>query len=145
MLQLAKYSFTQFWLLTVKISCLLLMGKILCNIRLLEIYFEQMRWTFSVRNIFFHIQLHALGVTPTTELSFDTDCMRMLESLYEDQGDTISLHYGGSNLVHRVQSYRKKGISSHSNDILQTLARYYKNSFSGRGLPISLWRGEEGG
>jgi len=89
--------------------------------------------------------LHALGVTPTTELSFDTDCMRMLESLYEDQGDTISLHYGGSNLVHRVQSYRKKGISSHSNDILQTLARYYKNSFSGRGLPISLWRGEEGG
>lgn len=79
-----------------------------------------------------YLQLHALGVTPTTELLFDTDCVRMLEALYEDQGDTVALQYGGSNLVHRVQSYRKTDmISSHSNDILQTLARYYKNSFSG--------------
>lgn len=56
----------------------------------------------------------------------------MLETLYEDQGDTIALQYGGSNLVHRVQSYRKTDmLTSHSNDILQTLSRYYSNSFSG--------------
>ncbi|XP_067951044.1 polyphosphoinositide phosphatase-like [Watersipora subatra] len=86
---------------------------------------------FSVGKHALGHQLHALGVTPSTELFFDTDCVSMLEALYEDQGDTIALQYGGSNLVHRVQSYRKTDLlSAHSNDILQTLARYYKNSFS---------------
>ena len=81
--------------------------------------------------------MHALGIIPSTELFFDTDCVRMLDALYEDQGDTISLQYGGSNMVHRVQTYRKTDLlAAHSNDILQTLARYYKNSFSGNTLAV---------
>lgn len=77
------------------------------------------------------LQLHALGVLLHPELDFDTDTIRMLEELYEDQGDTIALQYGGSQLVHRIKTYRKIApLSSHSRDIMQTLSRYYSNTFS---------------
>uniref|UniRef100_A0A8C4QV97 FIG4 phosphoinositide 5-phosphatase n=1 Tax=Eptatretus burgeri TaxID=7764 RepID=A0A8C4QV97_EPTBU len=56
---------------------------------------------------------------------------RLLEELYEDHGDTLALQYGGSHLVHRVRTYRKIAPwTSHSRDILQTLSRYYNNTFS---------------
>ena len=67
----------------------------------------------------------------TNTLAFDTDCVRMLESLYEDHGDTLALQYGGSQLVHRIQTYRKTAPwASQGNDIMQTLSRYYSNTFS---------------
>ncbi|XP_054714497.1 polyphosphoinositide phosphatase-like [Uloborus diversus] len=76
-------------------------------------------------------QLYFLGVLEHPKLEFDTDCVRMLEELYEDHGDTLALQYGGSQLVHRVKTYRKIApLSSHSRDILQTLSRYYSNTFS---------------
>ncbi|GFQ96368.1 polyphosphoinositide phosphatase [Trichonephila clavata] len=76
-------------------------------------------------------QLYVLGVLEEPKLEFDTDCVRMLEELYEDHGDTLALQYGGSQLVHRVKTYRKIApLSSHSRDILQTLSRYYSNTFS---------------
>lgn len=52
-------------------------------------------------------QLCALGILDMPILEFDTDCVRMLESLYEDHGDTLALQYGGSQLVHRIKTYRK--------------------------------------
>jgi hypothetical protein len=53
------------------------------------------------------------------------------KQLYEDHGDTIALQYGGSQLVNRIQTYRKnKPWTSHSRDILNTVARYYSNSFT---------------
>ena len=56
----------------------------------------------------------------------------MLEEMYEDQGDTLALQYGGSNLVHRIKGYRKIAPwTSSSRDIMQTLSRYYSNAFSG--------------
>lgn len=62
----------------------------------------------------------------------------MLEELYEDQGDTVALQYGGSHLVHRIEGYRKIAPwKAHSLDILQTLSRYYSNAFSGE-LDFSL-------
>lgn len=65
------------------------------------------------------------------KLEFDTDCVRMLESLYEDHGDTLALQYGGSHLVHRVKTYRKTAPwTSQGNDIMQTCRRYYSNTFS---------------
>ncbi|XP_064627556.1 polyphosphoinositide phosphatase-like isoform X3 [Lineus longissimus] len=77
------------------------------------------------------LQLHALNVLETPELRFDSDCTRMLEELYEDHGDTLALQYGGSQLVHRIQTYRKiSPWTSHSRDIMQTLSRYYSNTFS---------------
>ncbi|KAH9381086.1 hypothetical protein HPB48_010758 [Haemaphysalis longicornis] len=76
-------------------------------------------------------QLNALGVLPWPDLFFDSDSVRMLEVLYEDHGDTLALQYGGSQLVHRVKTYRKIApLSSHSRDIMQTLSRYLSNTFS---------------
>ncbi|XP_056641119.1 polyphosphoinositide phosphatase isoform X2 [Diorhabda sublineata] len=76
-------------------------------------------------------QLCALGVIDTPNLEFDTDCVRMLESLYEDHGDTLALQYGGSQLVHRIKTYRKTAPwTSQGNDIVQTISRYYSNTFS---------------
>ncbi len=39
-------------------------------------------------------------------LKYDTDCVRILEEMYEDHGDTLALQYGGSALVHRIKTYR---------------------------------------
>ncbi|XP_014670628.1 PREDICTED: polyphosphoinositide phosphatase-like isoform X2 [Priapulus caudatus] len=77
-------------------------------------------------------QLYAMGVIETPKLQFETDVVRMLEWLYEDQGDTLALQYGGSQLVRRIQTYRKASpwITSQSRDIMQTLSRYYSNTFS---------------
>ncbi|KAH9498506.1 phosphatidylinositol-3,5-bisphosphate 5-phosphatase [Bulinus truncatus] len=76
-------------------------------------------------------QLYALGVLESPHLEFDTDCVKMLEELYEDHGDTLALQYGGSQLVHRIKGYRKLARwTSHSRDIMQTLSRYYSNNFS---------------
>ncbi|XKL65495.1 hypothetical protein PGB90_008915 [Kerria lacca] len=76
-------------------------------------------------------QLYYLGVLACPELKFDTDCVRLLEVLYEDHGDTLALQYGGSQLVHRIKTYRKTAPwTSQGNDIMQTLSRYYSNKFS---------------
>uniref|UniRef100_UPI00398E66EA polyphosphoinositide phosphatase n=1 Tax=Pristiophorus japonicus TaxID=55135 RepID=UPI00398E66EA len=76
-------------------------------------------------------QLYALGVIDKPRLQFDTDAVRLFEELYEDHGDTLSLQYGGSQLVHRVKTYRKIAPwTQHSKDIMQTLSRYYSNAFS---------------
>ncbi|KAJ2949841.1 hypothetical protein O0L34_g11156 [Tuta absoluta] len=76
-------------------------------------------------------QLYALGLIGEPVVEFDSDCARLLEGLYEDHGDTLALQYGGSQLVHRIKTYRKTAPwSSHGNDIMQTLSRYYSNTFS---------------
>ncbi|KAL4232644.1 phosphatidylinositol-3 [Mactra antiquata] len=86
---------------------------------------------FAVGKCALAYQLCALGVLSSPDLDFDTDCLRMLEELYEDQGDTIALQYGGSHLVHRIEGYRKIAPwKAHSENILQTLSRYYSNAFS---------------
>ncbi|XP_067120372.1 polyphosphoinositide phosphatase [Centruroides vittatus] len=86
---------------------------------------------FSLGKCALAFQLYALGVLESPSLEFDTDVVRMLEELYEDHGDTLALQYGGSQLVHRIKTYRKIApLSSHSRDIMQTLSRYYSNTFS---------------
>lgn len=86
---------------------------------------------FAIGKCVLGYQLCALGVLDSPSLEFDTDCVRMLESLYEDHGDTLALQYGGSQLVHRVKTYRKTAPwSSQGNDIMQTFSRYYSNTFS---------------
>ena len=60
-----------------------------------------------------------VGVLKEPQLEFDTDSVRMLEEMYEDQGDTLALQYGGSALVHRIKSYRFSQIKM----LLQGLCR----------------------
>ncbi|XP_050548305.1 polyphosphoinositide phosphatase isoform X3 [Daktulosphaira vitifoliae] len=75
--------------------------------------------------------LYYLGLLETPSLEYDTDCVRLLEVSYEDHGDTLALQYGGSQLIHRIKTYRKTAPwTSQGNDIMQTLSRYYSNTFS---------------
>ncbi|KAK2146367.1 hypothetical protein LSH36_613g00010 [Paralvinella palmiformis] len=86
---------------------------------------------FAIGKCALAFQLHALGVLDEPYLKFDTDCVRMLEDLYEDQGDALAVQYGGSQLVHRIKGYRKIAPwTSSSRDIMHTLSRYYSNAFS---------------
>ncbi|XP_063704521.1 polyphosphoinositide phosphatase [Culicoides brevitarsis] len=86
---------------------------------------------FSIGKCVLGHQLHKLGFINSPKLEFDSDCITMLESLYEDHGDTLALQYGGSQLVHRIKTYRKTAPwTSQGNDIMQTLSRYYSNTFS---------------
>lgn len=85
------------------------------------------------------LQLYALGVIVEPHLEFDSDCVRMLEELYEDHGDTLALQYGGSQLVHRIKTYRRIAPwTSQGNDIMQTLSRYYSNTFSGSHISVEI-------
>lgn len=77
-------------------------------------------------------QLYKMGFLKyPPRLEFDSDCVAMLESLYEIHGDTLALQYGGSQLVHRIKTYRKTAPwTSSGSDIVQNLSRYYSNTFS---------------
>jgi len=89
-------------------------------------------------------KLCALGVVASPHVEFDSDCVRMLEELYEDHGDTLALQYGGSQLVHRIKTYRRIAPwTSQGNDIMQTLSRYYSNTFSGTLLRLLKSRTED--
>lgn len=77
-------------------------------------------------------QLYALGALESpTQLGLDCPAYHILEEIYEDHGDTMALQYGGSQLVNRIQTYRKSSPwKTQSKDILATVARYYSNSFT---------------
>lgn len=76
-------------------------------------------------------QLHKMGFLKSPpKLEFDSDCVTMLESLYEIHGDTLALQYGGSQLVHRIKTYRKTAAwTTAGSDFMQNLSRYYSNTF----------------
>ena len=51
--------------------------------------------------------------------------------MFHDHGDIIALQYGGSALVNTMETYRKTNAwSSQSRDMIETLKRYYSNSFT---------------
>ena len=86
---------------------------------------------FAVGQCALGFQLQALGVLDTPRLDTDSDCVRMLEEMYEDHGDTLAVQYGGSQLIHRIKTYRKQSPwTSKGNDIMQTMKRYYSNTMS---------------
>ncbi|CCJ30951.1 unnamed protein product [Pneumocystis jirovecii] len=75
-------------------------------------------------------QLFALGVIREPVLNYDTDAINLLTEMYHDHGDTIALQYGGSHLVNTMSTYRKiNHWSSHSRDIIESIRRFYTNSF----------------
>ena len=65
------------------------------------------------------------------ELDLDSDACKILIEMYHDHGDTIARQYGGSQLVNTFDTYRKgSGWTSHSRDLLNSIRRYYSNSFT---------------
>ncbi|XP_058447732.1 polyphosphoinositide phosphatase [Malaya genurostris] len=86
---------------------------------------------FAIGKCALAYQLYELGFLKERKLEFESECVTMLENLYEDHGDTLALQYGGSQLVHRIKTYRKTAAwASQGNDIIQTLSRYCSNTFS---------------
>ncbi|OQV11833.1 Polyphosphoinositide phosphatase [Hypsibius exemplaris] len=85
---------------------------------------------FVVGKCVLGLQVYALGLTDSPHLDFDTDAVRMLEDMFEDIGNVLALQYGGSQLVHRVDSYRQHGWGTNSKDWMRTISRYYSNTFS---------------
>jgi len=76
-------------------------------------------------------QLYALGILSHPSLAFDTDAFNLLNAMYHDHGDTIALQYGGSHLVNTMETYRKIAPwTSHSRDMIESIKRYYSNSFT---------------
>ena len=64
---------------------------------------------------------------------FDCDVVNMLTEMYHDHGDTIALQYGGSHLVNTMETYRKiNQWTSHSRDMIESIRRFYSNSFVGK-------------
>ena len=86
---------------------------------------------FVIAKVALGLQLYALGYLQDPHLEYDCDCSRMLEAMFEDHGDTLALQYGGSQLIHRIKSYRKESKwTSRANDITQTVRRYYSNAMT---------------
>jgi phosphatidylinositol 3,5-bisphosphate 5-phosphatase len=76
-------------------------------------------------------QLHALGVISEPTVPFDSDAINIFNAMYHDHGDTIALQYGGSHLVNTMETYRKMSAwTSHSRDMIESIKRYYSNSFT---------------
>lgn len=79
-----------------------------------------------------------------SNLIFEKKVCKKLEQLYEEHGDVLALQYGGSQLVHRIKTYRKKShLSSQSRDFMQTISRYCSNTFSDfdKQMAINLFLG----
>jgi hypothetical protein len=73
-----------------------------------------------------------LGIDIKNDLSLDCEAIQLLNAMYHDHGDTIALQYGGSHLVNTMETYRKVSPwISHSRDVIETIRRYYSNSFTG--------------
>jgi len=90
------------------------------------------------------LQLYELGIIDKPDLAYDTDAVNLLMEMFHDHGDTIALQYGGSHLVNTMETYRKTNQwSSHSRDMIESIRRYYSNSFvdSQRQEAINLFLG----
>lgn len=75
-------------------------------------------------------QLQALGLTESTFLDYDTDCVSMFTHMWQDHGDCIAIQYGGSHLVNTMSTYRKiNQWTSNSRDLVESFKRFYNNSF----------------
>uniref|UniRef100_H2YYI3 SAC domain-containing protein n=1 Tax=Ciona savignyi TaxID=51511 RepID=H2YYI3_CIOSA len=87
---------------------------------------------FVAGNCALAYQLYSLGVLDEPVVEIKTDVTRLYEEMFETHGDIIALQYGGSQLVHTINSYRRTVApwTSHSRDIVTTLSRYYTNTFS---------------
>ena len=80
-------------------------------------------------NMLLFSKLYWFGELPSPRLTRE---LGEMESVFEDLGDTLALQYGGSQLVHRIATYRKSNpLASQGNDMKQSVTRYLANTFSG--------------
>lgn len=79
---------------------------------------------FVIGRVACGLQLHALGALASPHVEDHSALDILLEDLYEDHGDTMAVQYGGSQLVHTINTYRRTApLTSQTRDILQTMSR----------------------
>ncbi|VDO89501.1 unnamed protein product [Schistosoma margrebowiei] len=85
---------------------------------------------FVIGRVVLAYQLYGLGFLAKPDFMDNSQIDRLLQDLYDEHGDTLALQYGGSQLVHNINTYRKvKKLSSHSRDFVQTLSRLINDNF----------------
>ncbi|CAF1057416.1 unnamed protein product [Adineta steineri] len=87
---------------------------------------------FAIAKCALGYQLFSMGLTDSPHLQEDSSVELVIKQLFEHSGDILAQQYAGSQLVHRIDTYKKStpAWSTQSRDIVQTLSRYYSNTFS---------------
>lgn len=100
---------------------------------------------FGIGKVAMGFQLYSMGYIDNPLSSLNTEFCRILEELYDEHGDTLAWQYAGSQLVHSIKTYKKTAafqvaklfnifilnfLKERSRDVLQTISRYYSNTFS---------------
>ncbi|TGZ71414.1 hypothetical protein CRM22_002657 [Opisthorchis felineus] len=86
---------------------------------------------FVIGRVVLAHQLYMLGFLTEPLIEADSKIDVLLQNLYDEHGDILALQYGGSQLVHNIDTYKKtRRLTSQSRDFVQTLSRYYANKFS---------------
>eukprot|EP00727_Mastigamoeba_balamuthi_P010159 m51a1_g5766 putative sac domain-containing inositol phosphatase 3 (907) ;mRNA; f:1233804-1237233 len=75
-------------------------------------------------------QLYEMGLLQEPSVALGDEILDVLVSLYEGMGNKIALQYGGSELANTMTTYTKQSIASQGRDLLATVRRYYRNSFT---------------
>jgi len=89
-------------------------------------------------------QLHALGLTPSPQVSTATDLVPLLLEIYERMGDALALQYGGSAMHRQMKKDRDKSLTmapvlyrqppaNKPKEMYVSLVRHYQNSFQDQG------------
>uniref|UniRef100_A0A915PWV9 SAC domain-containing protein n=1 Tax=Setaria digitata TaxID=48799 RepID=A0A915PWV9_9BILA len=85
---------------------------------------------FGIGKVSLGLQLYSMGLAGEPLLSPTSEVCRMYEDLMDQHGNTLALQYAGSQLVHSIKTYKKISvIQERSRDVIQTLSRYYSNTF----------------
>ncbi|KAI3386571.1 hypothetical protein SNEBB_009487 [Seison nebaliae] len=96
---------------------------------------------YILGRVAFSFQLSSLGfIRDIHKFHIDSVADELLKKIYESGGDTIAYQYVGSQLVHRVDTYRKTTslITRQSRDMVQSISRYYSNTFTDNEKQMSL-------
>ncbi|CAJ0575276.1 unnamed protein product, partial [Mesorhabditis spiculigera] len=85
---------------------------------------------FAIGKAALACQLFGMGLLDEPFVDLSSELCRAFEELYDSHGDTLAWQYAGSQLVHSIKTYKKTAaLQERSRDVLQTLSRYYSNTF----------------
>ncbi|CAJ0927665.1 unnamed protein product, partial [Mesorhabditis belari] len=85
---------------------------------------------FAIGKAALACQLFGMGLLDEPFIDLSSELCRVYEELFDAHGDTLAWQYAGSQLVHSIKTYKKTAaLQERSRDVLQTLSRYYSNTF----------------
>ncbi|KAI3422374.1 hypothetical protein GPALN_012893 [Globodera pallida] len=86
---------------------------------------------FGIGKVALGWQLYSMGfLSSPWALSLHSEVCRVFEEMFDEHGDTLAWQYAGSQLVHSIKTYKRTAIfQERSRDVLQTISRYYSNTF----------------